>query len=161
MRMSSGQARSMKSGRRRGATAMIRRVRRKTWKRYRSLDTGNRCRRGSGDFGFGQLEPLHFLREIFDDELRLLLVASARGDEDEPFVGRIMQAAAEGEFLLDEAGVIVMPRELDGRVKWHARLDEDFAAHLAAPAAPRDLHEQLEDPFAGAEVGDLQREIRR
>ncbi len=52
-----------------------------------------------------------------------------------------------------------MPRELHCRMKRRAGLHIHFAMHIAATAAARHLHEQLEHPFAGAEIGQLQRRI--
>jgi hypothetical protein len=45
-------------------------------------------------------------------------------------------------------------------MKRRERLHEDFAFHVAASGATGNLGEQLERPFAGTEVGDVQAEIR-
>ena len=51
-----------------------------------------------------------FLGDLVEDVERLFFVAPARGHKDEAFVGRIVEALAELELLLDETGVVVVVR---------------------------------------------------
>lgn len=53
----------------------------------------------------------------------------------------------------------MVPRVLDRGVERGPGLDEDLALRLGAARAARHLHELLEDPLPGAEVGDLERPV--
>ena len=75
------------------------------------------------------------------------------------FEWRKIAALTKFEFLLEITGEIVMPRKLDRRTERRVGLHENFAGRFAAAGASGDLREQLERAFAGAEIGQVQREI--
>src|SRR6266705_1706326 len=62
-------------------------------------------------------------------------------------------------LLLEITGEIVMPRELDRRTEGRVGLHENFARRFTTSRASRDLREQLERSFAGAEIGQMKRQI--
>src|SRR6266850_6638529 len=82
------------------------------------------------------------------------------GDQDRVFKRWKIAAFPELEFLLEVTGEIVMPRKLDRRTKRGVGLHKHFSQRLAAASTSRDLSEQLKSPFARAEIGKMQRQIR-
>src|SRR5207247_3713026 len=58
-----------------------------------------------------------------------------------------------------ESGEVMATGVLDGGMERSERLHEDFALHLTTAGASGHLGEQLEGPFARAEVGDVQAEV--
>ena len=81
------------------------------------------------------------------------------GDQNGVFEWREIATLAELEFLLEIAGEIMVARELNRRDERRERLHKHFARRLAAAGASGDLREKLERAFAGAEIGQMQREI--
>src|SRR5882757_329602 len=75
------------------------------------------------------------------------------------FEWREIAALTELELLLEIAGEIVMPRELNRGAERRVSLHENLTRCLAAASAPGHLCEKLESAFAGAEIGQMQGEI--
>src|ERR1044071_2231473 len=65
----------------------------------------------------------------------------------------------EFQLLLEIAREIVMPCKLNRRAKRGVGLNENFTGRFAPAGAARNLSEQLEGPFARAEIRHVQREI--
>ena len=74
-------------------------------------------------------------------------------DEGEGAGGRVADAVAPAELAFGEGGVVVAADGLDDEVVWLVGLDEDGARFFCAAGASGDLGEELEGPFAAAEVG--------
>src|SRR5207244_180388 len=69
-------------------------------------------------------------------------------------------ALAELQLLFEITGEIVVARELDRRRKGCVSLHEHFARGFTAAGPSRDLRQQLESPFAGAAIRQVQGQIR-
>src|SRR5690242_1431925 len=70
-----------------------------------------------------------------------------------------MHPASIPQLLLVKADVIVHGRVADRVVLGEIRLENDFTSEVAASSASRDLREQLERSFRGAEVWQSQRVV--
>ena len=73
--------------------------------------------------------------------------------------GGRLQLLAKFEFLLIKTLEIMPARELNRRVEGREGLDEHFAFNVTAAGAPRHLRQQLEGPFAGAEIRLMQSQV--
>ena len=71
----------------------------------------------------------------------------------------IAHAAAEIDFLLEEADVILAAGQLHAVMLGIERLDHRFPEALAATGTPGHLRQQLERPFSGAEVGQAEADV--
>jgi len=96
---------------------------------------------------------------MFGAEFHLVLVAAPEREQGDATGRRILQLYAKLHFLLVKTGEVVAARELDGRMKRRERLHEHLAFNVPAPGAPRHLRQQLEGPFAGAEIRLMQRQV--
>ena len=81
------------------------------------------------------------------------------GDQNRVLERRKIAALAKFEFLLEIAGEIVVPRELNRRTERRVSLHKNFARRFAASRATGHLREKLKRSFARAEIGQMQREI--
>src|ERR1051326_5945467 len=86
-------------------------------------------------------------------------MSGAHRDQDRMLERWKVTALAEFQFLLEVTGKIVMPRKLNGRAERRIGLHENFAGRFTAARAPGHLREQLERPFAGAEIRHVEGEI--
>ena len=86
-------------------------------------------------------------------------VRGAHRDQDRVLERREIATLTEFQFLLEIAGEIVVPRELNRGTERRVGLHEHFARRFAAAGAPGDLREQLKRPFARAEIRHMQRQI--
>jgi len=75
------------------------------------------------------------------------------------FERREIATLAKLEFLLEVAGEIVVPRELNGWTERCVGLNKNVARCFAATRPSGDLREQLKRAFAGAEVGKMEGKI--
>ena len=83
-------------------------------------------------------------RECFGGETGARFVRGTDGEQDGVLEGREIAALTELQFLLEVAGEIVVPRELNRRAERREGLHENFARDFAAAGAAGDLREQLE-----------------
>src|SRR4051812_37628396 len=75
------------------------------------------------------------------------------------FEGREIASFAKLEFLLEIAGEVVMPGELNRGREGRVGLNEDFPRCFAPAGPTSDLGEQLKGAFACPEVRQVEREI--
>ena len=80
-------------------------------------------------------------------------------NEDGMLERRKIAALTKFQLLFEIAGEIVVARELNRRTKRRVSLHKDLARFFASAGPASDLGEELEGPLAGAEIGQVQREI--
>src|SRR5205823_3594436 len=95
----------------------------------------------------------------FGGQLGASFMGGAHGDQDGVFERREIAALPKFQFLLEIAGEIVVPCELDRWTEGRVGLDENFTRRFTASGPAGDLGEQLKRPFARAEIRHVQREI--
>ena len=84
----------------------------------------------------------------------------AHGHQDRVFEWREIAAFAELELLLEIPCEIMVAGKLNRGTKRRVSLHENFSLGFAATGPTRHLSKQLESPFARAEIGKMQRQIR-
>lgn len=97
--------------------------------------------------------------EGFEGKLGEAFVGRATCENGAAGEGREVELLAHFELLLGEAVEVVVAGELDARGVGGEGLDDDFAFEFAATGAAGDLGEELEDAFAGTEVGDVEADV--
>ena len=106
-----------------------------------------------GEFLFEQ--RVEIVRELHGPRF----IGSAKGEFDEMGIGRIFEEFADAEFIAVKFLDVVIRATLYGRVICELRLDDHFAFDGSATRSAGNLHEELEDIFRGAKVGDTERSI--
>ena len=79
--------------------------------------------------------------------------------QQHPCEGGMAEGFTKEDFLIEEAGIIVMPRVLDGRTGRGKRLHDDLTLAFTPTRTARDLSEQLECPLTRAKVGCMKPDI--
>ncbi len=100
-----------------------------------------------------------FTVEGLEGELGATFVGGSRQEEGEVGEGGIAELLTHLQFLGDEAIEVVVSCELDGGTVGSGGLNDDFASQVATTGSTGDLGEELEGPFAGAEVGGVEGEV--
>ena len=97
--------------------------------------------------------------DVLERELGEAFMRGSGAEEGGVGEGRIRKLASKLEFLVGKTFVIVVTGELDGGRMGREGLDHHFAFHFTPSRAARDLGQELEGPFAGAEIGDVEGEV--
>src|SRR5438045_3484839 len=86
-------------------------------------------------------------------------MSGADRDQDGVVEGRKGASFAKFEFLIEIAGEIVVPRELNRRTKRGVRLHENFAGGFAASSTPGYLSQELKRSFARSKIRQMQGQV--
>ena len=87
-------------------------------------------------------------------------MAGTNGDQNGVLKWWKIAALTKLELLLEITGEVMMPRELNRGRKRSVGLHKNFPWGLTSPGASSHLCEKLKRPFASAEIGQMQRQVR-
>ena len=124
------------------------------------LDAFERARGRAPDLGQAGMEAFELLDPRVGHEVHLLGVAAAEDMADEVPFRRIAELGALHQLRRGEALEVEPLGELHRIGRRLERLHDHRALEVAAAGAAGHLREQLERALRGAEVGQLQREVR-
>ena len=100
------------------------------------------------------------VRQVRRGALHHLLVRAVEPEQHEPGERRIAEDATALQLARHEPRVVVVRGGDQARMLGRSVCTSDAARRVAAAGAAGHLHEQLERALGGAEVGDIERQVR-